>query len=91
MPILPKTLSRVLQAIKEYNFSYSVITPQHNLIQGNMTANNMYSRKTGCAALRKLCVFDQVKFGRASDKIQDFLMCTFPRNFKVAVYYRRCL
>lgn len=34
--ILPKTLRKVLTAIKEYNFSYSVLTPQTQMLSGNI-------------------------------------------------------
>ena len=89
--IMPKTLRKVLIGLKEYNFSYSVITPSNSLMQGNLQTTNVYSKKTNVLALRKLCVFDQIKYGRASDQISMFMMCTFPRNFKVAVFYRRII
>jgi len=53
--------------------------------------NNMYSRKVGIGSIAKICVFDQVVFGRANDQINSIIMSTFPRNWKVAVFYRRCL
>ena len=89
--ILPKRLQRVLQAIKEFNYSYSVLTPQTNLLSGNIVTSNMHSKKVGVNSLKKLCVFDQIIFGRTDDYIKQILFSTFPRNFRVAVFYRRQL
>ena len=80
-----------MQAIKEFNFSYSVLTPQANLLSSGTALNNMYSKKIGIASMQKLCVFDQVVFGRSSDQIKEFMMSTYPRQWKVAVFYRRML
>ena len=91
LKITPKTLKKCLQAIKEYNFSYSVLTPQANLLSSGTALNNMYSKKIGIASMQKLCVFDQVVFGRSSDQIKEFMMSTYPRQWKVAVFYRRML
>ena len=70
LKITPKTLRKCLQAIKEFNFSYSVLTPQSSLLSSTVQVNNMYSSKVGIASLQKLCVFDQIIFGRASDQIK---------------------
>ena len=37
VPINPKVLRKVLQGIKEYNFSLSILTPQTQLMQANVT------------------------------------------------------
>ena len=89
--ILPKTLRKVLTAIKEYNFSYSVLTPQTQMLSGNIVANNMFSKKTGVLSLKKLCVFDQIIFGRPDDQIKQIIFSSFPRNWQVAVFVRRTL
>ena len=91
LKITPKTLKKGLQAIKEYNFSYSVLTPQTSLLSSGTALNNMYSKKVGISSMQKLCVFDQVVFGRSSDQIKEFMMSTYPRQWKVAVFYRRIL
>ena len=89
--ILPKTLRKVLQAIKEYNFSYSVITPQSQVLAGNIVTNNVYSKKVGVVSMKKLCVFDHVIFGRTEDQIKHILFSSYPRNWRVAVFFNRIL
>lgn len=91
MLILPKTLRKVLQAIKEYNYSFSVVTPQTAMMSGAQTTTNMYSKKIGVLSMKKLCVFDQIIFGRPDDTIKHIMFSSFPRNWKVAVYIRRTL
>ena len=88
--ILPKLLRKVLQAIKEFNFAYSVITPPSQLMANMVTQNNV-SRKVGILALKKLCVFDQVIFGRPDDQIKTMFFSSYPRNWKAVVYFRRTL
>ena len=61
------------------------------MLSGNVVTSNMYSKKVGVISLKKLCVFDQIIFGRTDDKIKQILFSTFPRNFRVAVFYRRQL
>ena len=91
MQILPKALRKVLQAIKEYNFSYSVLTPQVNMLSGNIVTQNLVSKKVGVVSLKKLCVFDSFIFGRPDDKIKEIKVSTFPKNWRVAVFFRRTL
>ena len=87
--ILPKQLRKVLQAIKEYNYSYSVMTPHTQMLSGNIVTSNHFSKKVGVLSLKKLCVFDQFIFGRPDDKIKQILFSSYPRNWRVAVFFRR--
>mmetsp|Transcript_6206 Transcript_6206/g.8296 ORF Transcript_6206/g.8296 Transcript_6206/m.8296 type:complete len:101 (-) Transcript_6206:1454-1756(-) len=64
VPINLKSLRKVLQAIKEYNFSLSVLTPQSAIMTANVTHSNLFSQKNGALAIKKLCVFDQIIFAR---------------------------
>lgn len=56
-----------------------------------MTNSNMFSQKNGVDAIKKLCVFDQIIFGKPDDTIKRMMISSFPRSFKVAVYFRRTL
>lgn len=88
---MPKMFRKVLQAIKEYNLTYSMITPQTQMLSGNIITSNNFSKKSGVTAIKKLCMFDQIVFGRPDDKIKKLIFSSFPRNFFVAVYFRRTL
>lgn len=61
------------------------------MLQGNIVANNMFSKKTGVLSLKKLCVFDQIIFKKSDDTIKQILFSSFPRNWQVAVFFRRTL
>ena len=61
------------------------------MLSGNIVTTNVYSRKVGVVAVKKLCVFEQVVFNSPDDQIKQILMSSFPRNWRVAVYVRRNL
>ena len=85
-------MKRVLIAIKEYNFSFSVLTPQSQLQNStNVTTNNVFSKKVGCIAMRKMYTFDQVIFKRSFDTIKHCLLSSYPRSFKIVIYQSRTL
>lgn len=60
-------------------------------MQGGGTTTNSYSRKVGVQALKKLCAFDQIVFGRPEDTIKQMIFSTFARNWRVAVHVNRTL
>ena len=61
------------------------------MLSGNIVTSNLFSKKIGVNSLKKLCVFDQIVFGRPDDKIKQILFSSFPRNWRVAVFFRRQL
>ena len=61
------------------------------MMKANTTSNNLFSQKVGINAVKKLSVFDQIIFGRPDDKIKSMLFSSYPRDFKVAIYFRRTL
>jgi hypothetical protein len=68
-----------------------VLTPQTQMLSGNIVSQNHLSTKIGVKAIKKLCVFDQIVFGRSDDKIKQIIFSSFPKGWCVAVYYRRIL
>ena len=61
------------------------------MLSGNIVTSNLFSKKIGVNSLKKLCVFDQIVFGRPDDKIKQILFSSFPRNWRVVVFFRRQL
>ena len=61
------------------------------MLAGNIVTNNVYSKKVGVVSMKKLCVFDHVIYRRQEDQIKEMIFSTYPRNWRVAVFFNRIL
>jgi len=81
-------IRKCLNIIREFHYYYSF----HSSDELSNSANkNSLCKKIQIESLQKLQQFDKIAFGRNTDKIRYFKLCSHLKNWYVAVFHARVL